>query len=92
MSDNLHAVRRERKRNANCFILYRTELLKHRPENIKMTDFSKVAAAMWRSLCDDQKAAYRRKYEMNKHHSKSSNEPSLPENDFMDILTFDCDT
>ena len=56
-----------------------------------MTDFSKVAAAMWRRLCDDQKAAYRRKYEMNKHHSKNSNEP-LPKNDFMDILTFDCDT
>src|ERR1043166_2831506 len=91
MSDNSHVIRRERKkRKANCFILYRTELLKHRPENIRMTDFSRVVSVMWKCLDDDRKDIYRRKYEINVHNSeKDSNEPLLPENSFKNILHFD---
>src|SRR5687767_15526400 len=70
MNERSHIIRRKRK--ANCFIIYRTELLKHRPKNIKMTDFSKVVSALWKTLDDQRKETYRRKYEVNKHNSEIS--------------------
>jgi hypothetical protein len=49
MSEKPHAIRRKRK--ANC---YRTKLLKHRPKDIKMTNFSKVVSALWKDLANEK--------------------------------------
>ncbi|CAG8591261.1 3067_t:CDS:2 [Funneliformis mosseae] len=53
-----------KKRKPNMFILYRTDMLKYRPNNITMTEFSKQISAKWKNLSEREKAELQKKYQI----------------------------
>src|ERR1044072_6905554 len=54
------------KRKPNPFFLYRKNYMKTAPKNIKMTELSKMASESWKKLPEDEKANWRRLYEVNR--------------------------
>ncbi|RIA88774.1 hypothetical protein C1645_774140 [Glomus cerebriforme] len=74
-SDNLHVINysflptpevKKKKRIANCFFLFRQEMMKERPHRMTMSDYSKQVSEMWEGLSDDQKNVWKKKYELNR--------------------------
>src|SRR5436190_13344340 len=55
-----------KKRESNPFILYRNDLRKKTPKNIKMTKLSKIASDAWKTMPENQKVYWRRLYEINR--------------------------
>ncbi|CAI2181479.1 20143_t:CDS:1, partial [Funneliformis geosporum] len=51
-----------KKKKPNMFILYRTEMLKYKPYNITMTEFSKMMSKEWRELPDYEKSKWQKYY------------------------------
>jgi len=75
MIDNLHVVLHsflskltsiKKKRLANCFLLFRREMMKDRPYRMKMSNYSKRVSEMWQNLPEDKKIEWKRRYELNR--------------------------
>lgn len=71
--DNLHLVYHsvlstpeKKKRTANCFLLFRKEMMNYRPSNITMIQYSKLVSEMWQNLSEDEKIDWKKKYEINR--------------------------
>jgi len=59
--------KRGTKRPANCFILFRQEMMKkERPHKMTMTEYSKRVAGLWQNLSEGEKIKWRRQYEINR--------------------------
>ncbi|GET61752.1 uncharacterized protein OCT59_012888 [Rhizophagus irregularis] len=65
---------KRKKRSANCFLLFRQEMMKERPYKMKMSNYSKRVSEMWQNLSEDEKIEWKRRYELNRE-SVESNEP-----------------
>src|SRR5690349_260161 len=63
---NTSSDKKSRRRPANCFFLFRQEMMKERPPKITMTDYSKRVSEMWQNLSEDEKTVWKRKYEINR--------------------------
>ncbi|CAG8591258.1 3066_t:CDS:1 [Funneliformis mosseae] len=50
------------KRHPNMFFLYRKDMMRYRPYNISMSEFSKTVSEKWKELSEDQKIRWQRKY------------------------------
>src|ERR1043165_7812351 len=55
-----------RKREPNMFIAFRKEMMKFKPYNMKMTEFSKIVSKKWKNLTKDEKTELQRKYQINR--------------------------
>ncbi|CAI2184733.1 12831_t:CDS:1 [Funneliformis geosporum] len=55
-----------KKRTPNMFISYRTEMLKFKPNNITMTEFSKQISTKWKNLSVEEKAELQKKYQISR--------------------------
>ena len=51
------------------------------PKNIKMTELSKIASNRWKNLSEDEKAIWKRRYEINRDRDLPSNTSSKNDND-----------
>ncbi|CAI2181475.1 20141_t:CDS:1 [Funneliformis geosporum] len=59
-------IRSIKRRSPNMFILYRKEMMKYRPKNIKMTEFSKIVSRKWHNLSEYEKNIWQRRYHINR--------------------------
>ncbi|PKC09807.1 hypothetical protein RhiirA5_498964 [Rhizophagus irregularis] len=57
---------KRKKRSANCFLLFRQEMMKERPYKMKMSNYSKRVSEMWQNLSEDEKIEWKRRYELNR--------------------------
>ena len=56
----------KKEKRIKTFILYRNDLRKRTPKNIKMTKLSKIASDTWKTMPENQKVYWRRLYEINR--------------------------
>src|SRR3954452_14555398 len=56
----------KKRRIANCFFLFRKEMMNHRTNNITMIEYSKLVSEMWQNLSEDEKIDWKKKYEINR--------------------------
>jgi len=56
----------KKKRESNPFFLYRNYMKETAPKNIKMTELSKIASDSWKNLTEEEKAKWKRLYEINR--------------------------
>src|SRR3954452_22658024 len=56
----------KKRRTANCFFLFRKEMMNRRPNNIMMSEYSKLVSEMWQNLSEDEKVDWKKKYEINR--------------------------
>src|SRR5438045_5520661 len=56
----------KKKRELNPFFLYRNYMKETAPKNIKMTELSKIASNSWKNLPEEEKAKWKRLYEINR--------------------------
>src|ERR1051325_547511 len=73
MSDNLRLIQynfpkisEKKKRKANPFFLFRNNMKETAPNNIKMTELSKIASDSWKKLSEEEKTRWKRSYEINR--------------------------
>ncbi|CAG8450790.1 12346_t:CDS:2 [Funneliformis mosseae] len=45
-------MNKPKKREPNMFISYRKEMMKHKPPNMQMTEYSKLVSKWWRNLSE----------------------------------------
>jgi hypothetical protein len=67
-------VLEKRKRDSNPFFLFRNDLKERAPKNIKMTELSKMASDSWKNLSEEDKAMWKRRYEINRDLPQTSTE------------------
>src|SRR3990170_3872282 len=60
------ALEKRKKREPNMFISYRKEMMRYKPYNMKMSEFSKLASERWKGLTKDEKTELQRKYQINR--------------------------
>ncbi|CAG8665445.1 1550_t:CDS:1, partial [Funneliformis caledonium] len=53
-----------RRRRPNMFISYRKEMMKRKPPNMQMTDYSKLVSEWWKKLSANEKAKLQRRYQI----------------------------
>jgi hypothetical protein len=86
-------VLEKRKRESNPFFLFRNDLKERAPKNIKMTELSKMASDSWKNLSEEDKAMWKRRYEINRDlpqtstEMKNQDEKTVDENDDNSIET-----
>ncbi|RIA83550.1 hypothetical protein C1645_860760 [Glomus cerebriforme] len=56
----------KKKKTSNPFFLFRDNMRKDEPVNIKMTELNHKASIKWKSMSDDEKAPWRKLYEINR--------------------------
>jgi hypothetical protein len=83
MINNLHVVHHsfhsprksssiKKKRSANCFLLFRKEMMKERPYKMRMSNYSKRVSEMWQNLSEGEKIEWKRRYELNRESANES--------------------
>ncbi|CAI2174607.1 5741_t:CDS:1 [Funneliformis geosporum] len=55
-----------KRRKPNMFIMYRKDMMKHKPHNMPMTKYSKLVSEWWKKLSADEKAQLQRKYQIDR--------------------------
>jgi len=60
------ASEKKKKRKPNMFISYRNEMLKYKPYNMPMSEFSKLASEWWKKLSKDEKVELQKIYQINR--------------------------
>ncbi|CAI2181708.1 15889_t:CDS:1 [Funneliformis geosporum] len=55
-----------RRRKPNMFIIYRKEMMKFKPSNIKMTEYSKLVSEWWKNHSIDEKWKLQRQYQIDR--------------------------
>ncbi|CAG8710985.1 15394_t:CDS:1 [Funneliformis caledonium] len=63
-NDSRRLERVPRRRKPNYFIIYRTEMMKYKPEKMTMPDYSKLVSKWWRNMSKEDKAARKRSYQI----------------------------
>src|SRR3954451_9260744 len=77
----------KKKRKSNPFLLFRDEMRKRIRGNIKMTELSNNASEKWKILSEDEKAHWKKLYEINrdiitdKKVSETATDQNLPASD-----------
>src|SRR3954453_8763064 len=61
-----------KKRESNPFFLFRNDMKEKAPKNIKMTELSKMASDSWKLLPEEDKAIWKRRYEINRDLQQST--------------------
>ena len=56
----------KKKRESNPFFLFRNDMKRRAPKNIKMTELSKIASESWKKLSEQEKIEWKRLYEINR--------------------------
>ncbi len=55
------------------FISYRKDMMRNKPYNIPMTEFSKLVSEQWKRLTRDEKTELQRKYQINRDKKSQQN-------------------
>ncbi|CAI2188487.1 8139_t:CDS:2 [Funneliformis geosporum] len=71
-SENQNKIRK--KREPNIFITYRNEMMKKKPLNMTMTEYSKLVSDWWRKIPEYEKAKRKRQYQINRDQKQLLNE------------------
>src|SRR6266542_662545 len=65
--------KKRKKREPNMFISYRKDMMRNKPYNIPMTEFSKLVSEQWKRLTRDEKTELQRKYQINRDKKSQQN-------------------
>ncbi|CAG8593806.1 17049_t:CDS:1 [Funneliformis caledonium] len=55
-----------KKRLANIFITYRKEMMKKKPHNMPMTEYSRLVSKWWKELSEPKKSELQRRYHIDR--------------------------
>lgn len=70
-------VLEKRKRESNPFFLFRNDMKQKASKKLKMTELSKMASDSWKLLSEEDKAAWKRRYEINRDQQSTIEKKNL---------------
>src|ERR1044071_3605432 len=59
-------VSKPKKKIPNMFFAYRKEMMRYKPRNLSMTEYSKLVSKWWRDLSENEKVELQRRYQISR--------------------------